>query len=152
MADIATRFLFTVTITVAPALVLGATPLGDRRIVQITGGSYEGPRLRGSVLPGGADWIIRRSDDVLQLDVRATLRTEDGALVNMAYRGVRHGPAEVIARLDRGEAVEPSEYYFRTTPYFETSAPSYLWLNKIVAVATGCRLPAGPIYDVYEVL
>jgi hypothetical protein len=152
MNDIKTKFLFAVTITVDPPLFLGTTPLGDRRIVQITGGHFEGPRLRGTVLAGGSDWIIERADGALQLDVRATLRTEDGALINMTYRGVRHGPAPVIERLNRGAPVDPSEYYFRTAPFFETSAAAYLWLNKIVAVATGHRIPAGPIYQVHEIL
>ena len=152
MSEIRTEFLFTITITVETPLVVGAIPLGERRIVQITGGHFEGPRLRGTVLPGGSDWILRRADDALQLDVRASLRTEDGALVNMLYRGLRHGPREVIERLDRGEPVDPSEYYFRTAPSFETSAPAYLWLNKIVAIATGRRVPAGPIYRVFEIL
>jgi hypothetical protein len=152
MADIRTQLLFQVTFTVAPPLLLGATPLGDRRNVIVTGGQFEGPKLRGKVLPGGSDWILLRPDGALQLDVRATLQTDDGALINMTYRGVRHGPENVIARLNRGEPVDPSEYYFRTAPFFETSAATYAWLNKIVAVATGHRLPAGPIYEVYEVL
>ena len=83
---------------------------------------------------------------------RATLQTDDGALINMTYRGVRHGPVEVIDRLNRGDAVDPSEYYFRTAPFFETSAARYAWLNKIVAVATGHRIPASPIHEVHEVL
>ena len=152
MSDIRTQFLFEVTIDVASPLMVGETPSGDRRIVQITGGHFEGPRLSGIVLPGGSDWILGRPDGVLALDVRATLQTRDGALINMIYRGVRHGPAEVIDRLNRGEPVDPSEYYFRTAPFFETSAPAYAWLNKIVAIATGRRLPTGPVYKVYEVL
>lgn len=152
MTDIRTELLFTVTITVAPPQLLGSTPLGDRRNVLISGGQFEGPRLRGTVLPGGSDWILLRADGVLQLDVRATLQTDDGALINMTYRGLRHGPAAVIDRLDRGEKVDPAEYYFRTAPFFETSAARYGWLNRIVAIATGERIPAGPIYTVYQVL
>ena len=152
MNEIATRFLFAVAIKVEPPLLLGVTPLGERRNVQIAGGSFEGPRLRGTVLAGGADWIVKRADGVLLLNVRATLRTDDGALVNMTYRGMRHGRREVIERLDRGEDVDPAEYYFRTTPYFETSAAAYLWLNGIVSVATGQRRADGPTYRVYEVL
>ena len=80
------------------------------------------------------------------------LRTDDGALIGMTYQGFRHGPAAVIERLNRGEPVDPSEYYFRTAPLFETSAPKYDWLNRIVAIATGDRKPEGPIYEVFEVL
>jgi hypothetical protein len=152
MSEIRTELLFKVTFTVAPPLLLGVTPQGDRRNVQVTGGEFAGPKMRGTVLPGGSDWILLRPDGALQLDVRATLRTDDGALINMVYRGVRHGPTAVIDRLNRGEPVEPTEYYFRTAPFFETSAAKYAWLNKIVAIATGHRLPAGPVYSVYEVL
>jgi hypothetical protein len=143
--------LFTVRFDVDAPRPLGATPFGQRRIVRITGGSFEGPRLRGTVLPEGGDWLLLRPDGVLQLDVRATLQTDDGHLIYMTYRGLRHGPPEVIERLNRGETVDPKSYYFRTSPVFETAAAPYDWLNRIVAVATGERLPAGPIYTVYEV-
>lgn len=149
---IALEHLFTARFEVTPARSLGATPFGERRIVQITGGTFEGPRLRGIVLPEGGDWLLFRHDGILQLDVRATLQTDDGHLIYMTYRGVRHGPADVIARLNRGEPVDPDEYYFRTAPWFETGSDKYGWLNGIVSVATGERLPAGPIYTVYQVL
>lgn len=152
MNDVRTALLFTVTFTTAPPQMLGKTPLGDRRIVVVTGGSFEGPKLRGTVEPGGTDWILARPDGALQLDVRLSLKTDDGALIGMSYRGYRHGPAAVIERLNRGEKVDPSEYYFRTAPYFETSAPKYDWLNRIISVGLGHRLPAGPVYRVFEVL
>jgi hypothetical protein len=144
--------LFTVRFDVTAPRVLGATPFGERRIVEVTGGSFEGPKLKGTVVPGGGDWLLLRADGALQLDVRATLQTDDGALIYMTYRGVRHGPAAVIERLGRGEVVDPSEYYFRTAPFFETGSDTYGWLNRIVSVATGERLPSGPIYTVYQVL
>ncbi len=152
MAEIRTEHLFTITITVDPLQMLGATPFGERRIAKITGGSFEGARLKGSILAGGGDWLLLRSDGVLQLDVRMTLETDDGALIYMTYRGLRHGPLEVIERLNRGEAVDPSEYYFRTAPFFETGAEKYAWLNRIVSIATGRRAPTGPTYEVFQVL
>lgn len=152
MAEIRTEPLFTITFDVAPLQMLGKTPFGERRIARVTGGSFEGPRLKGTVRDGGGDWLLLRNDGVLQLDVRATLETDDQALIYMTYRGLRHGPAEVIDRLNRGEPVDPSEYYFRTAPFFETGAEKYDWLNRIVAVATGHRLPEGPIYQVFQVL
>jgi hypothetical protein len=152
MSEIRTQLLFSITIAVAPPQVVGATPSGDRRNVQVTGGTFEGPRLRGTILPGGSDWIVVRGDGVWQLDVRVTLQTEDGALITMTYKGLRHGPAAVIERLNRGEAVDPAEYYFRTAPFFETASAKYAWLNGIVSVATGQRTASGPIYQVYEVL
>jgi len=152
MHEIRTSFLFTIVIAVAPPQIVGATPLGERRNVTVTGGTFAGPRLRGLVLPGGSDWIVVRGDGVWQLDVRLPLQTDDGALINMSYKGLRHGPAAVLERLNRGEAVDPSEYYFRTAPFFETASAKYAWLNGIVAVATGQRTASGPTYEVYEVL
>ena len=152
MGEIRTAFLFTVTIAVAPPQIVGATPIGERRNVPVTGGTFEGKRLRGIVLPGGSDWIVVRTDGVWQLDVRLPLQTDDGALINMSYKGFRHGPAAVLERLNRGETVDPSEYYFRTAPFFETASAKYAWLNGIVAVATGHRTASGPTYQVYEVL
>ena len=88
----------------------------------------------------------------MQLDVRLTLETADGGIIGMRYSGYRHGPAAVLERLNRGEQVDPASYYFRIAPFFETSAPKYDWLNRIVGVGTGVRLPQGPVYDVFEVL
>jgi len=89
---------------------------------------------------------------VLEMDLRVTLQTDDGALISMRSFGLRHGPPEVIAAIGRGESVDPATYYFRTTPRFVTAHPAYAFLNRIVAVATGDRLPEGPIYTVHEVL
>ena len=152
MSDVRTALLFNIALRTGAPQMLGKTPLGDRRVVPVTGGSFEGPRLRGTVEPGGSDWILLRPDGALKLDVRLTLKTEDGALVGMTYRGYRHGPAAVIERLNRGESVDPTEYYFRTAHFFETSAPQYDWLNRIVAVGLGHRPPEGPVYRVFEVL
>jgi Protein of unknown function (DUF3237) len=100
-----TRLLMILRVTVATPQSIGAVPHGTRRTVPITGGDFEGPRLRGSVLPGGsADWLLLRADGVLELDLRATLRTDDGALISMRSFGLRHGPPDVIAALAaRGE-------------------------------------------------
>jgi hypothetical protein len=150
---IQTRPLFEIRLQVPQILDLGDTPLGRRRIAAVTGGSFEGERLRGEVVgaPAG-DWLLQRSDGVLVLDVRLLLRTHDGAHIYMGYRGVRHGPPEVMARLAAGESVDPAAYYFRIVPIFETAAPQYAWINKIVAVGTGRREPTGPVYAVEEVL
>jgi len=115
-------------------------------------GHFEGPRLRGRVLPGGGDWTLLRSDGVLELDLRLTLQTDDGALIHMASFGLRHGPPDVIAALARGEKVAPSSYYFRTIPRFETGHPKYAFLNGLLAVSSGDRRPEGPIYTIDEVL
>ncbi|HAB48737.1 MAG TPA: DUF3237 domain-containing protein, partial [Lautropia sp.] len=107
----------------------------------------------GTVQPSpGGDWLLMRSDAVLMLDVRITLKTDDEQFIYMSYKGMRHGPAEVIERLNKGEAVDPSSYYFRSTPLFETASPKYQWLNKLMAVASGRREASGPTYEVFEVL
>lgn len=150
---IRSKSLFEMRLQVPEIVDLGATPLGRRRIAAVTGGTFEGDRLRGTVVPAPAgDWLLQRADDVFMLDVRLTLRTHDNALVYMSYRGMRHGPADVIARLAAGEVVDPATYYFRMSAAFETSAAQYAWLNKLLAIGNGRREPSGPIYDVFEVL
>jgi hypothetical protein len=150
---IQTNLLFTLTLQVPTIVDVGATPNGHRRIATVTSGVFKGEKLNGTVMPSpGGDWLILRPDGVLVLDVRITLETDDKQLIYMTYRGLRHGPAEVIARLNKGEPVDPSLYYFRSTPVFETASEKYSWLNKIISVSSGRREAAGPIYDVYEVL
>lgn len=151
MAEIITRHLFTLRLDAGKTQQVGQTPLGRRLIVPITGGTFHGERLRGTIEPGGADWMTQRPDGVTMLDVRVVLKTDDDALIMLTYHGLRHGPPEVMARLAAGDRVDPAEYYLRTTLYFETSDERYLWLNKLVAVATGHRPPTGPIYEVFEV-
>jgi hypothetical protein len=153
MGELRSQPLFTLTIQLHPVQELGLTPLGQRRIVPVSGGNFEGARLRGVVLPhAGGDWLLARGDGTFQQDVRLTLQTDDGALIYMSYRGVRHGSPEVTARLARGERVDPNEYYLRTAPFFETAASPYAWLNKLVAVGVGERRPDGAAYEVFEVL
>jgi hypothetical protein len=152
MADIRTAHLFRMTLEVVGMQPIGATPAGNRRIGLVAGGTFEGTRLHGKVLPGGADWIVVRPDGVTTLDVRLVLETDDGAAIGMTYRGLRHGPAEVMARLNRGEVVDPGLYYFRIAVAFETAAAKYAWMNGAVFVGTGDRTPSGPIYEVFEVL
>jgi len=153
MSQIRSRPLFDMQIALHPLQEVGGTPLGQRRVAPVAGGSFRGERLRGTILPhAGSDWLLSRGDGTLQLDVRMTLRTDDGALILMSYRGVRHGSAEVTAKIARGEPVGRDEYYLRTAPFFETAAPRYAWLNTIVAIGIGERLPNGAAYEVFEVL
>jgi hypothetical protein len=145
------QHLFRAEISLAAAQDLGDTPQGRRRIIGITGGRFSGERLSGRVLPGGADWQVVRADGVADLDARYTLETSDGALIYVRNRGYRHGPAEVLRRLSAGEEVDPSLYYMRTTPRFETGAARYAWLNRLVCVATGARRAAAVELEVFEV-
>ena len=150
---LASRALFTIRITLHPAYDIGPTPLGARRIIPVSGGDFEGPRLRGIVLPhAGSDWLLARADGSFQQDARFALQTDDGAIIAMSYRGVRHAAPDVAARLARGETVDPSEYYLRTAPFYETAAERYAWINTIVSVGVGHRTTDGVVYDVFEVL
>lgn len=146
------RPLMTVRIAAAPAQKLGPGPGGIRSIVPVTGGDFEGERLRGTVLPGGGDWLLLRPDGVLELDLRITLRTDDDALIYMRFQGIRHGPPDVIAALGRGEAVDPAKYYFRTLPSFETSTDKYAFLNRIISVGVGESRPGGAVHRLEEIL
>jgi hypothetical protein len=143
------EFLFGMSLEVQKPDHVGSTPWGRRRVVGVSGGSFDGPKLKGRVLPGGSDWIVVRRDGVLIQDVRLMLGTDDDYILLMSYRGMRHGPQSVMDRLDRGEDVDPSEYYFRTAPIFEAPDGKYDWLNKLMAFAVGRRLPTGVIYSVY---
>jgi hypothetical protein len=153
MNELHSRPLFTITMKLPPTLEMGDTPAGTRRVFTVAGGTFASDRLRGEVLAqGSSDLLLVRTDGSSQPDVRLLLRTDDGALILMTYRGVRHASAEVTARIARGEAVAPSDYYLRTAPFFETSSPSYAWLNKIVSIGIGERTPEGVTYQVFEIL
>ena len=141
-----------ITADLEPILDLGRTPYGERRIIHILGGRFEGPRLHGRIIRGGADWQILRADGVADLRARYTLETDAGELILVRSDGLRHGPADVIARLARGESVDPSHYYFRTILRFETSSQKLAWLNRILTVARGRREPDAVELDVFEVL
>jgi hypothetical protein len=147
-----TRPLFAIQLAVDGFLTVGGPEGHSLRLANVPGGSFEGARLRGRVLPGGTDWQTLRVDGTVLLDARIILQAEGGALIAMTYKGIRHGPPEVMARLGQGERVEASSYYFRIVPSFATSDPSLDWLNRIVAIGNGQRLPEGPSYVVHEVL
>lgn len=147
-----TEFLFRIVLSVGAPQMVGAARGGELRIVPVTGGTAEGPRFTGEVLPGAAaDWLRVDPDGTAHMDVRLTLRSASGGLVYMHYTGIRTGAPEVLARLNAGEAVDPSEYYFRTAVRFETGAPDLAWMNRVIAVGVGQRPPSGPTYDVYAV-
>jgi hypothetical protein len=152
LKSVRTRPLFVMRLDVRKMVIVGATPGGFRRIGIVPGGTFEGERLSGEVLEGGSDWQIVRDDGCTTLNVRLALKTNDAALIGMTYQGVRHGPADVVERIEKGEVVDPATYYFRINPLFETAAAGYGWINRIVAVGIGHRLADGPIYSVFEVL
>jgi hypothetical protein len=134
-------FVFEVRVEVGPPLEIGTTFRGTRRIVPILGGTFEGPRLSGRVLPGGADWQIIHPDGFSELDTRYTLEAESGDVIYVQNRGIRHAPPELMVRLLAGEPVDPSHVYFRTAPTFETAAPGLRWLTRSLFVGMGERQP-----------
>ena len=152
MTEFRFRPLFIFVIDVAKPSIIGKTPGVERRVGEITGGRFEGERLRGKILSGGSDWQAVRTDGTWELNVRFVMETDDGHLIGMTYRGLRHGPKDVIDAITRGEEVSPSAYYFRVAPFFETASEKYGWLNNIVTVGLGHRLPSGPIYQIFEIL
>jgi hypothetical protein len=146
------EFAFTATITLGAIQEVGNTAHGRRRIIPITGGIFEGPAIKGTVEPGGADWQIIRADNVAELDAQYTLKTEDGVFIYIVNKGYRHGAAEVLQRLAKGETVSPKDYYFRTTPVFETASEKYDYLNKYIYIASGERKKESVIIHFYKVL
>jgi hypothetical protein len=144
--------IFRIHCEVANILDLGAAPFGHRRVVNLLGGTVSGAKLNGRVLPGGADWQIMAADGSLDIHARYTIESDAGALIQVDSRGLRTGPPEVLARLGRGEDVDPALYYFRTAMRFETAHPSAAWLNRILALAKGAREKNAVKLEVYEVL
>lgn len=132
----------------SPALVLGDT----RRILHFTGGAFTGERLAGEILPGGGDWVLTRRDGVSDLDIRMTLRTVDGALIYLSASGLFEVSNEDRKRIQAGEDIDPSSYYFRTTQRYETSADKYLWLNARISVGVGRRTATGMVTEVFTIL
>ncbi len=137
------EFVFELNGLLEPTIVIGETPHGLRRMVPITGGSFEGKSLRGAVLGGGADWQRVRSDGVAELHALYLLMTDDGVRIQVENHGIRHGSEAVMQRLAAGEPVDPSEYYFRATPRFSAPAGKYDWLNRSLFLCTGSRAALG---------
>jgi hypothetical protein len=146
------EFLMSLAVDVGDVVSMGPGPLGERRVVGILGGTFEGPGMRGEVMPGGADWQIVRADGVLDLDARYTLNEQGGGVIRVVSQGYRHGSPEVLAALARGEEVDPATYFFRTIMRFETGAPDLEWLNKTIAVATAERKARQVLLSAYKLL
>nr|WSX19100.1 DUF3237 domain-containing protein [Streptomyces tubercidicus] len=144
--------LATFEVALDPILDLGDSRWGRRRVINIVGGTFEGPRLSGVILPGGADWQVLHPDGMASIDTRYTLRTHDGAHLYLSTNGVRHGPPEVLQRLAEGKPVDPAEYYFRLFCHFETGDERYRWLNRTLAVASGARTAETVRYEAYTLV
>lgn len=144
--------IFTFDLELEAMLNLGRTPYGERRIIGIARGSVQGSKLKGRILPGGADWQFIRNDGAADIQARYTIEADGGAHILVNSVGLRHGPPEVIERLARGDKVDPTLYYFRTVMRFETGDAALGWLNRILALARGVREAHSVKMDVYEVL
>lgn len=144
--------IFTVHADLAAILRFGHTPYGERRVIDIEGGTVSGARLKGRILRGGADWQIIRTDGTADIQARYTIEADNGGHILVASEGLRHGPPHVMEKLGRGENVDPSQYYFRTVMRFETADPAHAWLNNILALARGGREAQSVRLDVYEVM
>ena len=141
----------TLRVQVGPPTELGEVPRGRRRIIPILGGTFDGPDVRGKVLPGGADWQIVRADGLAELDTRYMLQTDAGKLIYIQNAGIRHAPPDVTKKLLAGEPVDPSQVYFKTIPTFETSAPELQWLTRSIFIGTGERNPSDVVIRVWKV-
>jgi len=150
-SELKTEPIFTATITVAPTVELGPGPRGGRRMVPILSGTFDGPKIKGEILPGGIDWQLVRSDGVTEIEAHYTLQTDDGVLIRVINKGFRHGPPEVMQRLAAGEAVDPAEYYFRAAPIIEAPSGRYEWLNRRLFVSSGERYPDRVVLRFFEI-
>jgi hypothetical protein len=146
------EFAFEVRAEVANPTVVGQLPTGTRRIVDILGGTFEGPKLKGKILTGGADWQLIREDGFTEIDARYTLQTDSGHLIYVSNVGMRHASAAVMKQLNAGQSVDPSLVYFRAAPKFETAAPELQWLMRSIFIATGERYPKGVLIRFWRVL
>ena len=152
MASLQNTPLLTLTLTVdfRGMTTIGETPAGLRRIAPVTGGTFTGDRLSGTVI-GGADWVINRADGVMVIDVRLTLKTDDGALVYLTYQGRFLAAPEVMARFAKGAVLDPSEYSLAVVARFESGDQRYRWLNDAIVVGTGEQTASGPVYSLFTV-
>jgi Protein of unknown function (DUF3237) len=136
----ALTFFCELKVQLDPALIVGETPHGTRRIIPIIGGSVEGPAIKGEIIKGGADWQVLRNDGVTELEAHYQFKTEDGTLIYIKNTGLRVASKDVADRLAKGEHVPSTQYYFRAVPKFEAPAGKYDWINNAIFVCTGERL------------
>jgi len=148
------EYLMTFHAPFAPTIDIGQLPIGHMQVFTVSGGTFEGPKLRGKVLPGPVDWFVTGSDGVGHMDVRATFQTDDGANIYLRYQGVQVMTAAAGAKLSKGEGIDFGEIYWLATPVFETGDPRYAWLNNIITVSEARLGPnlAWIEYRVFQVL
>jgi hypothetical protein len=151
MPELKSTYIGELRIEVTGSYMLGASPLGQRRLDRLEKGHFKGPKIDAEIV-AGMDLLLGGSDGAMRPDVRLVVKLDDGETLLIVYRGVRHGPPEVMQRIAKGEQVSPHEYYLRTGMVFETASAKYDWLNRIVGVGVGRREPSAAVYDVFEIL
>lgn len=152
MDEIKTEFLYTVSINLGELHDIGNTYRGHRSILKSNGGSFEGPKLKGVLLLGGGDWPLMRSDGIFEGDVRDLYQTDDGHLICVYYRALVKASPSVWEKMGKNESIDPSEYYFKATPCYETASEKYSWLNGIIAVTSGKIFRGRATYDAFALL
>ena len=152
MPELRSEYIFTMWAEIGTPQRIGDTPLGRRVIWPVTGGHFEGPAMKGAVLPGGGDWLLVRTDGAFQLDVRATMKTHDDHLVFFAHRGLIKVDPDYVQQFSTGEVVDPSHVYYRAAPVFEVWPGPYEWLNRTVTVGVGARSGSTIIWEIFKVL
>lgn len=146
------EFVFELKADLGPPIDLGPTPAGFRRIIDIVSGTFEGPLLQGTIMAGGADWQIIRTDNVTELHAHYILSTEDAVLIQVNVRGLRRAEGDALARIEAGEIVDASEYYFRTAPIFLAPEGRYSWLNQAIFVGSGERMQRSIRMKVFRIV
>jgi len=151
MPELKSTYIGELRMEVTGSYMLGASPLGQRRLDRLEKGHFRGPKVQAEIV-AGMDLLLGGADGAMRPDVRLVLQLDDGETLLIVYRGVRHGPPEVMQRIAKGEPVAAHEYYLRTGIVFETASAKYGWLNRIVGVGVGRREPTAAVYDVFEIL
>ena len=151
MPELKTTYLGELMMEVTGSYLLGEAPLGKRRLDRLDKGHFKGPKIQAEIVTGGMDILLGGTDGAVRPDDRLILKLDDGEILLIQYRGVRHAPAEVMQRIAQGERVPPDEYYLRTSLVFETASKNYHWMNRIVGIGVGRREPSAVFYDVFEV-
>jgi Protein of unknown function (DUF3237) len=152
MPELKTIYIGELMMEITGSYMLGEAPVGRRRLDRLDKGHFKGPKIQAEMQTGGMDILLGGTDGAVRPDVRLIMKLDDGEILLIQYRGVRHAPAEVMQRIGKGERVPPNEYYLRTSLVFETASKKYDWMNRVVGVGVGRREPNAVYYDVFEVL
>lgn len=152
MPELKSAYIGELMMGITGSYMLGDAPVGKRRLDRLDKGHFKGPKVQAEIVTGGMDILLGGTDGAVRPDVRLILKLDDGEILLIQYRGVRHAPAEVMQRIAKGERVPPNEYYLRTSLVFETASKKYDWMNRIVGVGVGRREPSAVFYDVFEIL